>query len=81
MCTSESATSVVVCDVALADVRRIAGALPGVTLTHLPYEGTRVRSSGEVGAEVFRDAVNEAIAPHGGSLPEAVADAATARSR
>jgi hypothetical protein len=69
MCTSKSDTEVVVCDVALPDVRRIAGALPGVTLTHLPYEGTRVESAGDVAVEVFRSAVAEAIAPHGGSLP------------
>ena len=69
MCTSKGPEEVVVCDVALPDVRRIAGALPGVTLTHLPYEGTRVESSGEVTVEEFRAAVNDAIAPHGGSLP------------
>jgi hypothetical protein len=68
VCTSESDTRVVVCDVALPDVRRIAGALPGVTLTHLPYEGTRVESAGEVPVEVFRQALNEAVAPHGGAL-------------
>lgn len=68
MCTSEQPESVVVCDVALPDVRRVVGVLPGVTLTHLPYEGTRVQSSGQVGVEAFRAAVNEAIAPHGGSL-------------
>jgi hypothetical protein len=66
VCTSENERSVVVCDVALPDVRRIAGALPGVTLTHLPYEGTRVESTGDVAA--FRAAVNEAIAPHGGAV-------------
>jgi hypothetical protein len=70
MCTSESDTSVVVCDVALPDVRRLAGALPGVTLTHLPYEGTRVESAGEVTVEAFRAAVGEAIAAHGGALPD-----------
>ena len=68
MCTSESETSVVVCDVALPDVRRVVGALPGVTLTHLPYEGTRVESAGEVPVAAFRQAVNDAIAPHGGAL-------------
>jgi hypothetical protein len=68
MCTEESPTSVVVCDVALSDVRRVTGALPGVTLTHLPYEGTRVESSGDVTVQQFRAALSEAIAPHGGSL-------------
>lgn len=69
MCTSHAPETVVVCDVALPDVRRIAGALPGVTLTHVPYEGTRVESTGGVDVAVFRAAVNRAIAPHGGSLP------------
>lgn len=71
MCTSQGPDAVVVCDVALPDVRRIAGALPGVTLTHLPYEGTRVTSAGEVPVEMFRAAVNEAISAHGGALPVA----------
>jgi hypothetical protein len=57
-----------VCDVALPDVRRLVGDLPGVTLTHLPYEGTRVASAGEVPVEQFRSALNEAVAPHGGSI-------------
>lgn len=69
MCTSTRADDVVVCDVALDDVRRRVASLPGVQLTHLPYEGTRVRSSGEVPVAVFRAAVGEAIAPYGGSLP------------
>jgi hypothetical protein len=70
MCTSHAPENVVVCDVALADVREQVGTLPGVTLTHLPYEGTRVESAGEVPVAVFRSALNAAIAPHGGSLPE-----------
>ncbi len=68
MCTSNAPAEVVVCDVALPDVRRIAGSLPGVTLTHLPYEGTRVESAGDVDVAVFRAAVNEAIGLHGGAL-------------
>jgi hypothetical protein len=68
MCTSVGPAEVVVCDVALADVERLVGALPGVTLTHLPYEGTRVESSGDVDVTVFRSAVNEAISAHGGAL-------------
>ena len=69
MCTSHAPENVVVCDVALSDVTRLVGVLPGVTLTHLPYEGTRVQSAGSVPVEEFRAAVAEAIAPHGGSLP------------
>ena len=68
MCTSEAPSAVVVCDAALADVKRLAGVLPGVTLTHLPYEGTRVESAGDVPVEVFRAAVHEAISGHGGAL-------------
>ncbi|MGB8649802.1 MAG: hypothetical protein WCD35_03985 [Mycobacteriales bacterium] len=68
MCTSKAADEVVVCDVALPDVRRLVGVLPGVELTHLPYEGTRVQSAGAVPVEVFRAAVNEAISAHGGAL-------------
>ncbi len=71
MCTSQTPERVVVCDVALPDVQRLAGALPGVTLTHLPYEGTRVESAGDVPVEVFRSAVHQAISAHGGSLPDA----------
>ena len=70
MCTSKGPEEVVVCDVALPDVRRIAGSLPGVTLTHLPYEGTRVESAGEVPVEAFRAAVHEAISLHGGGLSD-----------
>ena len=70
MCTSHAPENVVVCDVALADVKEQVGTLPGVTLTHLPYEGTRVESSGEVPVDVFRQALSDAIAPHGGSLPD-----------
>ena len=68
MCTAKGPAEVVVCDVALPDVRRLVGALPGVTLTHLPYEGTRVASTGEVPTEAFRAAVNEAIGLHGGAV-------------
>jgi len=68
MCTSRGPAEVVVCDVALADVRRVVAHLEGVTLTHLPYEGTLVESSGAVPPEVFRAALNEAVAPHGGAV-------------
>ena len=68
MCTTESADSVVVCDVSLPDVRRLVGELPGVVLTHLPYEGTRVENTGRTATPEFRDALSQALAPHGGSL-------------
>jgi hypothetical protein len=69
MCTSHAADTVVVCDVALPDVERLVGVLPGVTLTHLPFEGTRVECDGSVDTGTFRSLVTAAIAPHGGSLP------------
>ncbi len=69
MCTREAPDSVVVCDVSLPEVRRLVGSLPGVELTHLPYEGTRVTSAGQVPVEVFQAAVREAISAHGGALP------------
>ena len=69
MCTQKSEHEVVVCDVALPDVRRELADLPGVTLTHLPYEGTRVHSTGEVDTATFRATLSAAIAPHGGFLP------------
>ena len=69
MCTSNAPDEVVVCDVALPDVRRLVGSLPGVRLTHLPYEGTCVENLGGTGTAEFRSALSEALAPHGGSLP------------
>ena len=68
MCTTEAPDSVVVCDVSLPDVRRLVGELPGVVLTHLPYEGTRVQNTGGTATPAFRDALSQALAPHGGSL-------------
>lgn len=70
MCTSHAPENVVVCDVALPDIKELVGTLPGVTLTHLPYEGTRVESDGSVPVEEFRGAIRTAIAPHGGNLPD-----------
>lgn len=69
MCTDRSPDEVVVCDVALPDVRSLAGTLPGVVLTHLPYEGTRVENTGGTDTEAFRAAVRTAISRHGGALP------------
>lgn len=42
MCTEESANAVVVCDVAIQDVRDALVDLPGVNFVHLEGEGTRV---------------------------------------
>ena len=68
MCTENSRDEVVVCDVALSDVRALVGVLPGVVLTHLPFEGTRVANLGDTATGDFRAALTEALAPHGGSL-------------
>jgi hypothetical protein len=68
MCTDRAPDVVVVCDVALPDVRALAGSLPGVVLTHLPYEGTRVENTGGTATPDFRAAVHAAISRHGGSL-------------
>ena len=70
MCTSKAADEVVVCDVALPDVRRLVGNLPGVRLTHLPYEGTRVENLGATGTAEFRRALSDALASHGGLLSD-----------
>ena len=68
MCTEHTRDEVVVCDVALADVRRLVGELPGVVLTHLPYEGTRVANLGGTHTGAFRAALGQALEPHGGAL-------------
>ncbi|MDP3711331.1 MAG: hypothetical protein Q8R60_02450 [Mycobacteriales bacterium] len=69
MCTDRAPDEVVVCDVALPDVRALAGTLPGVVLTHLPHEGTRVENLGGTDTAAFRAAVQTAISRHGGALP------------
>jgi hypothetical protein len=68
MCSVKGPREVVVCDVALADVRRVVAHLEGVTLTHLPYEGTLVQASVEVPPEEFRATLNAALGPHGGAV-------------
>lgn len=68
MCTEQTRDQVVVCDVAVADVRRLVGDLPGVVLTHLPYEGTRVANLGGTTTGEFRQALGQALELHGGAL-------------
>ncbi len=70
MCTEHAPTTVVVCDVAIAGVRSAFVEVPGVTFTHLPYEGTRVEldaaDPGELSA--FRTRLHDALTPFGGGL-------------
>lgn len=69
MCTEQSHVQVVVCDVAISGVREAIGELPGVSFTHLPYEGTRVELSGaETSTEEFRSRLHDALTPYGGGL-------------
>ena len=67
MCTEHAPTTVVVCDVAISGVRDALVELPGVTFTHLPYEGTRVQlDDGDV--VDFRTRLHDALTPYGGGL-------------
>ncbi len=69
MCTEQTPVQILVCDVAISGVREALAELPGVTFTHLPYEGTRVALSGDVTSpEAFRGQLHEALAPFGGGL-------------
>lgn len=65
MCTEHGPADVVVCDVALADVRTALAGLD-VSFEHLPYEGTRV--VGPADPAVFRARLDAALRPHGGGL-------------
>jgi hypothetical protein len=67
MCTEHAPSTVVVCDVAIAGVREAFVEVPGVTFTHLEYEGTRVQlDAGDVGE--FRIRLRDALTPYGGGL-------------
>lgn len=69
MCTDEGPAVVTVCDVAIGDVRSaLEGSVPA-SFEHLPYEGTRVTAAAGVDPARFRDLVDRALRPHGGSLP------------
>ena len=69
MCTQQDPDTVMVCDVAIADVR---GALDGLsaTFTHVDYQGTLVHSGDPAAREEFRQRVNTALAAHGGRLAD-----------
>ncbi len=69
MCTEQTPVQVVVCDVAIAGVREALAVMPGVTFTHLPYEGTSVvLDDGDTGE--FRTRLHEALTPYGGGLAQ-----------
>jgi hypothetical protein len=67
MCTERDADTVMVCDVAIGDVRAALAGLPA-TFMHVDYEGTLVVSSDPAARGEFRRRVNAALAPHGGRL-------------
>ena len=67
MCTEHAPTTVVVCDVAIDGVRAAFVELPGVTFTHLPYEGTRVQLE-QGDTDEFRTRLHDALTPYGGGL-------------
>lgn len=69
MCTQTDADTVMVCDVAIADVRGALTGLPA-TFTHVDFEGTLVRSGDPAARDEFRRRMNAALAPHGGRLAD-----------
>ena len=68
MCTERTPDAIVVCDVAIADVRAAMLPLGNVAITHLPYEGNLVTNPDAAHTGEFRAALAGAIAKHGGSL-------------
>lgn len=68
MCTERSPDEIVVCDVAIADVRGRLADLVGVSFVHLPYEGTLVANAAGADTIEFRRRLNDAIVGHGGGL-------------
>ena len=69
MCTQQDPDTVMVCDVAIADVRGALDGLPA-TFTHVDYEGTLVVSGDPAARQEFRRRINAALAPHGGRLQD-----------
>ena len=68
MCTERTPDAIVVCDVAIDDVRTAMATLGNVEITHLPYEGNLVANADLANRDEFRAALAGAIAKHGGSL-------------
>ena len=69
MCTEHDPDTVMVCDVAIGDVRASLHGLPA-TFQHVDFEGTLVSSGDPAARDEFRRRVNAALAPHGGRLSD-----------
>lgn len=61
MCTEESADAIVVCDVAIQDVRDALVGLQGINFIHLEGEGTRVVNTLPDYTNTFGENVRTAI--------------------
>lgn len=61
MCTEESKDAIVVCDVAIQDVRDALVDLPGINFIHLEGQGTRVLNTTPDFTDLFRESVRGAI--------------------
>ena len=61
MCTEESKDAIVVCDVAIQDVRDALVDLPGINFIHLEGQGTRVMNTAPEYTDRFRENVRSAI--------------------
>ncbi len=68
VCTEHDENAVVVCDVAIADVRRALLPLMNVEIAHVPMQGTRVVNHDPAQVREFGARIGAAIAAHGGSL-------------
>ena len=68
MCTERTPDAIVVCDVAIDDVRAAMAPLGNVEITHLPYEGNLVAIPDSTHRDEFRAVLAGAIAKHGGFL-------------
>lgn len=67
MCTELEPGRIVVCDVAIADVKAALKDDPTVSFQHLDFEGTLVRCA-RPDDELFRLRIGQALRPHGGAL-------------
>jgi hypothetical protein len=68
VCTEHDENALMICDVAIADVRAALSPLPNVEIEPVPYQGTRVVNHDPVQVREFRARIGAAIAPHGGNI-------------